>query len=118
MGFGGFLGRIEADVTTASSLAHDTVSAVADTTVTTIVTYVASGTKYLTKISCSGTDYAKFFLVVNTTTIEIRRSGPDRNAIFDFDGALKLSDGDIVDVKVEHFVTGQTADFEATIYGV
>ena len=40
------------------------------------------------------------------------------NLEFDFkSNPLGLSSGDVVDVKVEHFNTGQSLDFEATIYG-
>lgn len=84
------------------------------TTLTTIVTYTATADKSITRVSCSGTVYAKFYLVLNTTTIEILRSGPSRNIEF---GSLSIDTGDILDVKVEHFYTGQQEDFESTIYG-
>jgi len=93
---------------------------VPDTTKTTILTqaYVASTFENLVMISVSGTDYAKFFLTLNGSDIDIRRTGPDRNLTFDFTGApLALSPGDIVDVKVEHFNIGSLDDYEATIYG-
>ena len=69
-------------------------------------------------ISCSGQDYAKYFLTLNATDIDIRRSGPERNLVFDFkSNPLGLQSGDVVDIKVEHFFTGDLLDFEATIYG-
>ena len=69
-------------------------------------------------VSCSGDDYAKFFLTVNTVDIDIRRTGPDRNLQFDFkSNPVGLSAGDIVDIKVEHYNAGDLLNFEATIYG-
>jgi hypothetical protein len=90
------------------------------TTKTTILTqaFVATTFENLVMISVSGGDYAKFYLTLNGSDIDIRRSGPDRNLQFDFTGApLALSPGDIIDVKVEHFVPATLLDFEATIYG-
>ena len=117
----GDLGRTSdeaADLTQAGVLANGTQTSVSDNTVTTLTTYTASGTKYISKIICSGTVYAKFTLVLNTSTIETRRGGPDRTIEFDFGGALKLDNTDVLDVKVEHYVTGASENFEATIYGV
>jgi hypothetical protein len=72
----------------------------------------------LTQVSVSGEDYAKFFITLNGSDIDIRRSGPDRNVEFNYTGApYKLSLGDVVDIKVEHFNTGSLVDFDATIYG-
>jgi hypothetical protein len=93
-----------------------TLTSVPANTQQTIVTYTAgAGDSGITRIVCSGTDYAKFELYKNVSLVETQRSGPDRNAFF---GPIKLQAGDIIDVKVEHFVTGSTANFEATIYGV
>jgi hypothetical protein len=89
-------------------------------TKTTIVTqsFVAGTFENLVMISCSGEDYAKFYLVINTVDVDVRRTGPDRNLQFDFTGApLKLAIGDVVEIKVEHFFTGDLLDFDATIYG-
>jgi hypothetical protein len=95
-------------------------SNVPDNTLTTILTqaYVAGTFQNLTLVSVSGEDYAKFYVVLNGVNIDIRRSGPDRNLTFDYTGApYKLVAGDVVDVKVEHFVVGSLIDFDATIYG-
>lgn len=93
---------------------------VPDNTLTTIVSqaFVVGTFQNLTMVSVSGEDYAKFYVVLNGANIDIRRSGPDRNVTFDFTGApYKLVAGDIVDIKVEHFVTLALIDFDATIYG-
>ena len=96
------------------------VTNVAAATKTTIVTqaYVAGTFENLTIVAVSGEDYAKYFVTVNAVDIDIRRSGPDRNLTFMYTGApYQLSPGDVVDVKVEHFNTGDLVDFDATIYG-
>lgn len=96
------------------------VANVTDNTKTTILTqaFVSGTFKNLTLVSVSGEDYAKFFITINGSDIDIRRSGPDRNVTFDYTGApFKLVTGDVVDVKVEHFTVGELIDFEATIYG-
>jgi len=89
-------------------------------TKTTILTqaYVSGTFENLTIVSVSGEDYAKFFVTINASDIDIRRSGPDRNVTFDYTGApYKLVSGDVVDIKVEHYNTGSLVDFDATIYG-
>jgi hypothetical protein len=96
------------------------VTNLAATTKTTIVTqaFVSGTFQNLVMVSCSGQDYAKFFLTINAVDVDVRRTGPDRNLTFDFTGApLKLVAGDVVDVKVEHFNSGDLLDFDATIYG-
>jgi len=89
-------------------------------TKTTIITqaYTAGVFEKMTFAVASGDDYAKFFLTINGTDRDTRRTGPDRNLQFDFVGsALDLSPGDIIDVKVEHYHTGDLLNFNSTIYG-
>jgi len=88
-------------------------------TITTVATATYSATfNNISVISVSGQDYAKFFLMINNVVLDTRRSGPDRNLTFDYtSNPLKLNPGDIVDIKVEHYFTGNLLDFEATIYG-
>lgn len=120
MGFGD-LGRTSdeaADLTQVGVIATGTQTGINASTITTITTHTSSGTQYITRVVCSSTDYAKFTLVLNSSTIETQRGGPDRNIIFEFGQALKLDNSDILDIKGEHYVTGETSNFEATIYGV
>lgn len=71
----------------------------------------------LVEISVSGTNYAKYYLQINGSDIDIRRTGPDLNLVFDYKGApFALTAGDVVSIAVEHFNAGNE-DFEATIYG-
>lgn len=100
-----------------SALATGTLTGVTDNVLTTIVTYTAPSAQVITKISCSGTGYAKFQLVLNTVTIETKRSGPGRDVVFTFEDPLDLSASDILDLKVIFFNTNETNNFEATIYG-
>ena len=102
-----------------SFVTKGTATSVASGVKTTILTATYSASfNNIALISCSGEDYAKFYLTVNTVDNDIRRSGPDRNLQFDFrSNPIGLSSGDVVDIKVEHFNVGDTLDFEATIYG-
>lgn len=107
------------DVSTLSVgiLAVSSVTGVLASTLTTVVTYTAASDMKATRITCSGQTYAKVQLVLNTATIETKRMGPDRNIEFVFDHPLSLPSGSILEVKVTHFVPGESADYEASIYG-
>lgn len=100
-----------------AALANGSVTNVPASTLTTILTYTAAVATRLTRISVSGTDYAKFQIFINTVLIETKRSGPDRSLDFSFTSPLALSIGQILDVKVTHYAPGVLADFESTIYG-
>lgn len=100
-----------------SPLATGVATSVPATTLTTIVTFTAVAATRITKISCGGMIYAKFQLFKNTVLFDTRRSGPDRGLEFVFNPGLALAPGDILDVKVTHFVAGDMDDFEATVYG-
>jgi hypothetical protein len=82
-----------------------------------VATFTAGADTKLTRVSVSGTDYAKFQLYKNTVLIETKRSGPERSLDFVFSVPLNLLSGDILDVKVTHYAPGVLADFESTIYG-
>lgn len=99
------------------TLATGSQSSIAANLLTTIVTYTAPADKAITKISVSGTEYAKFQLFKNTALIDTKRTGPDRSTEFVFINPLNMNSGDILDVKVTHFVTTNTIDAEASIYG-
>lgn len=112
-------GSVTVDEALSSQKVFGTVTNVAESTLTTILTKTANTSlSKITVISVSGDNYAKFTLVINGITIDIRRTGPDRNLQFDFTAnPLETSLGDVIDVKVEHFNVGETLDFDATIYG-
>jgi hypothetical protein len=100
-----------------SALAGGMIPSVPATTLTTLATYTATVPTKITRIGCSGTCYAKYQLVLNTSIIETKRSGPERSIDFVFERPLNLLIGDILDIKVTHYVTSSLEDFEATIYG-
>jgi hypothetical protein len=113
--------RVAADDSVAglsvTPLATGALTGVPASTLTTIVTYTAATAKKVSKISCGGSVYAKFQLFFNTVLVDTHRSGPDRAIQLVFDSPLALSVGDILDVKVTHYVTSSTEEFEATVYG-
>lgn len=100
-----------------SALSGGAISGIPPTTLSTIATFTAAIATRITRIGCSGTCYAKFQLFLNTVAIETKRSGPERSIDFIFERPLSMAIGDILDVKVTHFVTAGSEDFESTIYG-
>ena len=100
-----------------SALVVGGVTSITPSTLTTIATFTASAAINISKVSVSGTDYAKFQLFKNTVLIDTKRSGPERSIEFNYNNPLKLIATDIMDIKVTHYVIGTMADFEATIYG-
>lgn len=98
------------------ALAGNAITGVPDNVLTTIVTHTAPTKQLISHISVSGSVYAKFQLFKNAALLETRRGGPDRSLVFEFCKPLKLEAGDILDVKVTHYVN-TTEEFEATVYG-
>lgn len=85
---------------------------------TTILTLSATQDHRVVKIACSGCSYARYKIYKNTVLIENKLSSPKYAIDFEFDYPLKLVSGDILDVKVEHFFTGEQLDFDSTIYSI
>ena len=88
---------------------------VADSTKTTILTITATVETYVTKIVVSGHDYAKWFLTLDTVDQNIKRN--EYTGEWDFSSPWKLTAGQVLDIKVEHFLIGETLGFEATTWG-
>lgn len=84
-------------------------------TLTTVATLTANGYDHITKISCSGDESAKWQLFINTVLVDTKRGG--LNVEFLFSNPLFLSPTTVLDVKMTHYVTGETPTFDATIYG-
>jgi len=103
--------------TPASILAKAVASSVASNVKTTVVTYTASADTYITELIGSGMEYGKWFVVVDSVDQAVRRGGSDRDVVWTFVNPLKINSGSVIDLKVEHFVSGQTPDFEGTIMG-
>ena len=99
-------------------LSVGTTGAINHETLTTITNYVASADMKLSKVSCSGDGPADFTLLIDTTTIDTKRSSTgDLDKEFKFDDPLPVSSGSTISVKVYHHATGKTKTFDATIYG-
>ena len=101
-----------------SALSQATASSVPSGTLTVVTSFTATATTAITKISCSGSDYGQFRLLLASVVIDVRRSGPTRNTDFLFEYPLKLTTGQTLEVKVIHQDASVSPDFDATIYGV
>ena len=75
----------------------------------------ANGFDHVTKISCSGEDYAEWRLYVNSVLIETKRGG--FNVEFQWDNPLSITSTNVLDVKVLHKITWDSLTFDSTIYG-
>jgi|SRR3989304_6001486 len=81
----------------------------------TILTLNATVEHRIVRISCSGEAYAVYQLYIDTNLIETKIVG-ERSVDFLFSVPLLLSIGEILDVKVIHYYTGNTFNFNSTIY--
>ena len=104
-------------VSPASILAKAVASSVPSGVKTTVVTYSAGADTFITELIGSGMEYGKWYVVIDSVDQAIRRGGSDRDVVWTFVNPLKVLSGSVIDLKVEHFVTGQTPDFEGTIMG-
>lgn len=101
----------------AGVVAKGTQTSVSDNTITTVATMTANGARNITKIKFSGEGYARWTVVVDATTEETATTGTYAGE-FDFGpNGFYVAPGSVLDVKVEHFITSETLDFNATIYG-
>ena len=92
------------------------VSTISDGSLTTILTHTAVAEENIIYIGCSGCDYAKFQIFIDTVLKGTLRSGPSSNAVWSFSFPLALNDTQVLDIKVTHFDTLNTHDFEAALY--
>ena len=95
-----------------------TIGLVPDNALTTILTLTALQKHKISRIACSGEDYAKYQIFIDSVLVETRRSSPERTIDFNFTPTLLLNIGQILDVKVTHFYTGDLGSFESTIYSI
>lgn len=93
-------------------------SSVTANNLTTILTFTATARIEISLITCSGQDYAKFQIFVDTVLKGTKRSGPARNVEWNFSNPLILENGSILDIKVTHWFTGDALDFEAGMYAL
>jgi len=83
---------------------------------TTITTMPANGIKYITKITCSGEENARWEIYINSERKATKRT-TDRTVDFDFNLPLKMMPAEVLDVKAIHFGPGASSTLEATIFG-
>ena len=88
----------------------------ADGTLTTILTHTAIAQENIVAMMCSGCDYAKFQFFINNVLKGTKRSGPSSNVDWVFPFPLALNNTQVLDIKVTHFDSANTHDFEAGLY--
>ena len=95
------------------------IDTVAGNAQTTLVTYTNNTGQvvWLDGLVATGTVDACFALVINTAMkMEYRTSEQDRTVNFMFSKPIKISNGTVIQIKVEHSY-GFTGDFTGTILG-
>jgi len=80
-----------------------------------LVSFVATSKTVISSIQLSGQVFAEFRILLNTIEIIHKRSGPQRN--LDIFLNLELEPTDLLEVKVEHYWSGESSNFEGTILG-
>jgi hypothetical protein len=98
-----------------SVLGTGAATGVAASTLTTVLTHVATGTTRVSHISCSGDTNAKFTVLLDTVVIDTKRMTAYE---LDFYLNIDITIGQILEVKVQHYHTGVLdAIYESTLYG-
>lgn len=92
-------------------------SAIADSTLTVISTYVAASAVKIYKIIVTGSNCADYELRKNLSRIGFKQTNIEMGVEFNFDNGLPLALNDTIDIRVEHFATGKTKDVKMFIYG-
>jgi hypothetical protein len=92
---------------------------VADNSVTTLLTYVVTGSDlFLDKIMATGLVDAEYQVLVDgSIKAKYMTSEQDRVAKFDFPVAQEIAVGGIIAIKVIHFRSGIIADFNCSLIG-
>lgn len=109
--------HVAKDSVSTSNVLYNEIKNVPNSTLSTIITHIASKDLTISKIGCSGSCYAKFLLCLNLNIIETKRSSPSRNVEFVFNKPLLIKKDDIIELKVIHEYTNELHDFEVSIYG-
>ena len=105
-------------VATAVILSNGSATAVTDNTQTTVDTYTTTNAESITKIFVSGDANATWTVEIGgTERFEWRAADGNKTRDIDFPTPLTVAASTTIDIKVEHFFTGETADFKATIVG-
>lgn len=100
-------------------LTKGTVTGLADSVLTTVVTFVAGANTRISHISCSGDGEAEFSLYVNTAKKDAQLSTTmNLSQEFRFNPMFGPNLNDVIEVKVINQSIGHLKNFEVTIYGV
>lgn len=86
-------------------------------TPTTIMTFSDVKDRIIGAIWVSGQGYAKYSVWINAARCGTYRSSGNYSENLTMGTSLMLETGDIIDVKVEHFVIGASLDFECSLWG-
>ena len=100
-----------------TALTTGTASGITDGVLTSVVSYVVPADMKIMMISCSGDGPADYFLDINTTVEDTKRTNIDMNIEFTFGSVLAVTTGDVITIKILHHATGKSKTFNATIYG-
>ncbi len=110
------LDRVASNDKADTVLVNSEANALGASTETTVADYTATDKTRISRIIIAGQVYAKWRVTLNgSTQIAKLYSGPDRAR--DFVLNIDIANTDIIRVLVEHFYTGDTFDFNATILG-
>jgi len=99
------------------SLKYTETAGIADNVETTIMTFSDTTDRIIGSIWVSGQGYAKYTIYVDTVKVGTIRSSADYSLNLTMGTSLLLPTASVVDVKVEHFVTTETLDFECALWG-
>ena len=106
------------DLSRIDIILHDEITGITASTETTILTRTSLGLENIILIVGSGQGNAKYQFFIDTVLKGTLRTGGSGglNALWTFPMPLALDTGQVLDVKVTHFHTGETLDFEAGVY--
>lgn len=113
-----FVTPVSAGLLPVDIIKQSSITGVANSIETTVLTHTFLGDQTVGDIQVSGTEYARYTVYINTVKSFVIRSGPSRQANLFLQRPLNFAVGDIVDVKAIHYFTGVTADFDVTLLGI
>lgn len=95
---------------------YNEISSVTGSALTTLLTYNSSGEEKLQKVDVSGTNIAEFTVVINSLTVDKKRTyfGGNLNGVFEFNNGINLQSGDVIEITVIHF-RPSLGDFNARL---
>jgi hypothetical protein len=107
-------------IPTTSILSSKSVTTIPHSSTTALVDYTntTGGLVLFDGFVAGGTVDAKFSMFINgTNTMALRSSEQSRNVMFFLPTPLRIENNGSVTIKVEHYNSSNTADFDNTIFG-